>query len=293
MYRKVKKKKIIFDIIMKNQPRRMTRRIQILTGIAFSILLFIISCTKPENENERIIQSNLVIEDNVNGRIAGNGIIESTNFYYNDDNTLNRATVYDDTVPSAHLLKEINLTYLSDKIIFNSVLDTIGTIEYRIGFNSKKQLISITLPDSSGLYVSYFDDRISNIKTLPSGDEYISFIYDNNDNLLQYELKSGGFVVGRFILEYDNDIVSNEFDSRFLTKDIKFFYLGGLDLISKMGLNYGKSTKNKLIKRTDIIVQTGQVYEHYDFGYIRNNNADIIKRNIRWSTDTLFYQFKY
>lgn len=271
----------------------MVNRIQHLIGILAIALFLIISCSKPEATDEKIIQSNLVFEDNVNGRIAGNGVIESTNFFYNDNNTLNRATVYDDTIPNAHLLKELNLTYFSDKVVINTFLDTIGNVTYTVAFNSKKQVTSIALPDSSGLYLTYFDDRISNIKTLPSGDEYISFIYDSNDNLLQYELKSGGFVVGRAILEYDNDLVSEEFDSRFLTKDIKFIYLGGLDLMSKIGLNYGNSTKNKLIKRSDIIVQTGQVYEHYDYGYIRNSNNDIVKRNIRWSSDTLFYQFKY
>ncbi len=272
----------------------MMHRIQSQFGILAMALIFMISCSKPVVLEEKIKQSNFVYEDNVNGRIPPpNNVIESTNFYYNENGTLSSATVYDDTSASAHLLKEINVTYASDKIVLNTFLDTIGNVTYTINFNDKKQVLSATLPDSSGLYLSYFNDRISSIKILPSGDEYLSFIYDDNDNLLQYDLKVSGFVIGRAVLEYNNDLISNEFDSRFFTKDIKFIYLGGLDLMTKLGLNYGKSTQNKLIKRTEINLLSGQVAELYNYGYTLNNSSDISKRNIRFSTDTLFYQFKY
>ena len=257
-----------------------------------SILL--LSCTKPADGTREIIQSNLVYEDNVNGRVPPpDNVIESVNFYYNEDVKLIRATVYDDTGASAHLLKELNLTYFPDRIAVATYLDTIGDVLYTIRFNNKKQVTSVALVDSSGLYISYFNDRISNIKILPGDNEYVNFIYDDNDNLLQYELKINGFILGRAVLEYDNEAVPEEFDSKFLTKEIKFIYIGGLDLMSKLGLNLGKSSKNKLIRRSDISAQTGQVVELYHYGYIRNSTGDITKRNIRFSTDTLFYQFKY
>ncbi|MCC6583373.1 MAG: hypothetical protein IT271_06700, partial [Chitinophagales bacterium] len=182
----------------------MMHRIQSQFGILTMALIFMISCSKPVVVEEKIKQSNFVYEDNVNGRIPPpNNVIESTNFYYNDNGTLSSATVYDDTTASAHLLKEINVTYASDKIVLNTFLDTIGNVTYTITFNNKKQVLSATLPDSSGLYLSYFNDRISSIKILPSGDEYLSFIYDDNDNLLQYDLKVSGFVIGRAVLEYN------------------------------------------------------------------------------------------
>lgn len=272
----------------------MTYRIQRLIGIWVFAFLLMISCSKPVVKEFKIKQSNHVYEDNVNGRTPPpNNVIESTNFFYDDDGLLNRATVYDDTSASAHLLKELNIAYFSDKVVINTFLDTVGNVVYTIAFNAKKQVLSVTLPDSSGLYLNYFNDRISSIKSLPSGDEYISFIYDDNDNLLQYDLKVSSFIVGRAVLEYNNDLVPKEFDSRFLTKEIRFIYLGGLDLISKLGLNYGKSTQNKLIKRTDVNLITGQVFEQYDYGYTQNVKGDITKRNILFSTDTLYYQLKY
>lgn len=273
----------------------MGNHIQRFIGILLVAIVFAVSCSKPVVKNEeKIKQSNFVYEDNVNGRIPPpNNVIESTNFYYNDDGTINRATVYDDTTSSAHLLKEINLSYYPNKVVLNTFLDTIGNVVYTVTFNEKKQVTSAILPDSSGLYLSYFNDRISSIKILPSGDEYLSFIYDDNDNLLQYDLSIGGFVVGRAVLEYSNELISKEFDSRFLTKEIKFIYIGGLDLMTKIGLNYGKSTQNKLIKRSDINLLTGQVVEQYNYGYTTNSRGDIGKRNIRFSTDTLYYQFKY
>lgn len=263
----------------------------------FSLLLALLTttnCTRTTERDLRIRQSNHVYEDNVNGRTPPpDNVIESTNFYYNEDGTLNSATVYSDTTSTAHLLKEIHLTYGSDKVIADTYLDTIGNTSYTITFNNKKQVTSVYLPDSSGLYITYFNDRISGIKVLPSGNEYLGFIYDDNDNLLQYDLKINGFIVGRALLEYDNGTISQEFDSRFLTKEIKFIYLGGLDLISKLGLNYGKSTQNKLIKRTEVNLLTGQVSETYQYGYLQNTQGDIIKRNVRFSNDTLYYQFKY
>lgn len=261
----------------------------------FFILFLMAACSKPGvNTEEQIKQADFVYEDNVNGRVPPpDNIIESTQFYYNSDGTLNRATVYDDTTLTAHLLKELNITYLSDKVIIQTYLDTIGNVTYTAAFNAKKQITSLTLADSSGLYISYFNDRISSIRTLPSGDEYLSFIYDNNDNLLQYDLNIGGFLVGRAILEYDNELIHNDFDSRFFTKDIKFIYLGGLDLITKLGLNYGKSTQNKLVKRTEINLLSSSVTETYRYNYTQNSKGDINRRNVQFSSDTLYYRFKY
>lgn len=125
--------------------------------------LIAVACSKPAAESPKIIQSNLVYEDNVNGRTPPpNNVIESVNFFYNENGRLISATVYDDTSTTAHLLKEIELTYLSDKIVVDSYLDTIGNVTYYVGFNDKLQVTTVTLPDSNGLYLNYFNDRISN-----------------------------------------------------------------------------------------------------------------------------------
>jgi hypothetical protein len=54
-----------------------------------------------------------------------------------------------------------------------------------------------------------------------------------------------------------------------------------------------KSPKTNLFAVLKLIAATGDVSEQYNYGYTLNNNLEITKRNIRFSTDTLFYQFKY
>ncbi len=256
-------------------------------------VFFAVSCQK-NGEAKRIKKSILFIEDNVNGRVPPpDNVIEATNFFYNENGTLNKATVYSDTTARATLLKEINVSYHDGYVLVNSYLDSIGDITYKVTYNDKKQVTSIAKLDSSGLYISYFNDRISSIKILPIGAEYVNFMYDANNNLLQYELIDNNELIIRANLEYTNDVVTSEFDSRFFTKEIKFMYIGGLDLFTKLGLNAGLSSHNKLIKRTDIKPTNGQVYETYHYGYTHNSQSLIMKRNVRFSTDTLYYQFKY
>ena len=262
-----------------------------------AILLFVVGCTKTaatKKVNHFIKQSNHVYEDNVNGRVPPpNNVIESTNFYYNENGTLQKATVYSDTTSSAHLIKEVDFIYAFDKVIVNSYLDTVGNVSYTITFNDKKQVTSVYLPDSSALYISYFNDRTSAVRSLPPGLEYLGFIYDENDNLLQYSAKLDSSILWRFFLDYDDQLIEKEFDSRFLTKEIKFIYIGGLDLINKMGLNYGKSTRNRLIKRTEVFTPIGKIHEIYNYGYTQDAKGRTIKRNILFSSDSLYYQFKY
>ena len=80
-----------------------------------AILLLVGGCKKstPANkQNHFIKQTNHVHEDNVNGRTPPpNNVIESTNFYYNEDGTLQQATVYSDTTTSSTLLKKIDFKF--------------------------------------------------------------------------------------------------------------------------------------------------------------------------------------
>ncbi|HPW87335.1 MAG TPA: hypothetical protein PLU78_09060, partial [Chitinophagales bacterium] len=92
---------------------------------------------------------------------------------------------------------------------------------------------------------------------------------------------------------YSDREISEELDTRFFSKDIKFIYLGGLNLVYKIGLNFGTNNKNTLIKRTEINVIENKINAYYEFTYTYNNNGEIIKRAMLWDTDTLFYQFRY
>ncbi|MDB5228271.1 MAG: hypothetical protein JWN78_2464 [Bacteroidota bacterium] len=260
-------------------------------------LLFYSCLKKPvESVQRKIKQSNKVYDDNVNGRRAGGNIEESNNFFYNSDGTLNKVTVYDDTTPTATLLKQLDFDYLPDRVVAHTYNSTAGYRLLQFVFNSKKQIIQLIDSLGNGLYITYTDDKITRIRD-SSGvgiNDFVNFIYDASNNLLQYELMiNGNPPIGRATLEYSTDKIPSELDTRFFSKDINFIYIGGLNLVTKLGLNLGIDNENTLIKRTETALATSQVVEVYNFRYFYNTSHEIIKRNMSWSTDTLFYQFKY
>lgn len=253
------------------------------------------ACSDPAEPQRRIRQANLVYEDNVNGRVYGN-VMESTNFYYNPDGSLGRVSVYDDTTVSATLLKDFTVEYQSDKVVLNTYYIVDGYRVLHLYFNDKKQITRLTDTLGNGLYFLYLDDRIQSFYDSSALGilRYTNFVYDASNNLLQYEVAvNNDPAFGRAVLEYSSNPVTDELDTRFFNKDIKFIYIGGLNLVSKLGLNFGLSSSNTLTKRTEKILPDETVTEIYEFGYIYNDNREIIKRNMRWTTDTLFYQFKY
>lgn len=249
----------------------------------------------PESGSRLIKQSNQIVVDNVNGRMS-DGVIQSINFFYNENNTLNSATVYDDTSVSAILLKSLAFEYQPDKIVVNTYDAIAGSSKAYFYYNEKNQVTNILDTLGNGLWISYENDLITRIYDSSSLliRDFVNFVYDNNNNLLQFELKlNNGPVVGRAILSYDNKPISPELDTRFFSAGVRFIYIGGLDLISKVGLNFGKTNTNRLIKREEYNLTENELIETYDFGYIYDSQNRIVKRNMRWSSDTLFYQFKY
>jgi hypothetical protein len=256
----------------------------------------ILACNKAEQGLRKIRQSNKVFEDNVNGRIASGNVEESTNFYYNANGSLGRVTVYDDTTVSATLLKDITVEYQSDKVVLNTFHYIDGYRTLYLFFNSKNQITELVDTLGNGLYFNYANDKITGFNDSSGLGvlRYVNFVYDGNNNLLQYEVAiNNDPPLGRALLEYSSNPVTEELDTRFFNKDIKFIYIGGLNLVTKLGLNFGLSNGNTLTKRTEVTLPAETVVETYVFGYIYNSNQEIVKRNMRWSTDTLFYQFKY
>ena len=270
-------------------------------------LLALIGCNpekiNPQQSARKIVQSNLVHEDNVNGRIAlGGNIIESNNFIYNTNGLLKTVTVYDDTAFGGNLLKQVEFVYYPDKVrayTFN-VFDTVNrNYVYDLYFNAQKQVVKLIDTSGNGLQITYVADKITHIKdsTALRVLDYQNFIYDGN-NLKQYELSiNGGTPIGKAELEYSTKTIVDELDTRFFSKDIKFIYIGGLNLITKVGLNFGINNSNELRKRTETNLVLNQIVDTYFFKYEYNvnNSSEIIKRSISRtsSPDTLYYQFKY
>ncbi len=265
-------------------------------GICCMALFLYFGCTNSVNPPRHIKQANLVHEDNVNGRIASGNVEESTNFYYNPDESLGRVSVYNDTTVSAILLKDITVEYLADRVVLNTFDNIDGYRTIYLFYNSQKQITSLVDTLGNGLYFTYVNDKIESLVDSSGAGivHYINFVYDVNNNLLQYEAAfNNDPPIGRAVLEYSNDPITEELDTRFFNKNIKFIYIGGLNLVTKLGLNFGLSNSNTLISRTERLLATGDTVDYYRFGYIYNHNHEIVKRNMRWGTDTLFYQFKY
>ncbi|MCA9749814.1 MAG: hypothetical protein KC414_11970, partial [Romboutsia sp.] len=146
------------------------------------------------------------------------------------------------------------------------------------------------------LWITYENDLITRIYDSSSTGirDFINFDYDANNNLLQFELRlDNGPIIGRVLLTYSNNSIPAELDTRFFTSGVRYIYIGGLDVISKVGLNFGKTNTNTLVKREEYNIISNELIETYNFGYTYDNDNRIIKRNMRWSRDTLFYQFKY
>lgn len=275
------------------------KKLSLVVGLLSITLVLLFGCTESLSTSSlrRIKQSNKVFEDNVNGRKSQiSPIEESTNFFYNTQGLLSSVTVYDDTSINATLLKSITFEYASDKITAYTYYNIDGPRTLYFYFDNNKKLTALTDSLGRGLYLSYNGNQLTRIRDSSEINilDLINFTYDTNNNLLSYELSvDNGPVIGRAILEYSDREISEELDTRFFSKDIKFIYLGGLNLVYKIGLNFGTNNKNTLIKRTEINVIENKINAYYEFTYTYNNNGEIIKRAMLWDTDTLFYQFRY
>ncbi len=275
------------------------KKLPLVVGLLSISLLLLFGCTENLSTSSlrRIKQSNKVFEDNVNGRKSQmSPIEESTNFFYNTQGLLSSVTVYDDTSINATLLKSITFEYSADKITAYTYYNIDGPRTLYFYFDNNKKLTALTDSLGRGLYLSYNGNQLTRIRDSSAAIilDFINFTYDTNNNLLSYELSvDNGPVIGRAILEYSDRKIPEELDTRFFSKDIKFIYLGGLNLVYKIGLNFGTNNKNTLIKRTEINVIENKINAYYEFTYTYNNNGEIIKRAMLWDTDTLFYQFRY
>ncbi len=264
-------------------------------------MLWLLSGCTPDSPPEllrKIKQSNRVYDDIVNGKakIKTSRIDESTNFFYNNTGLLDSVSVLDDTTATATLLKTIKFVYLQDKIIAHTY-DSTGYRELHLLFDADKQITGIVDPIfQSGLYMTYVNNKMtrmidSSAKT--KGYEFTNFIYDNNNNLLQYDISYGSYY-GLVKFRYSNRPISDEMDVRFFSRAIKFIYIGGINLLSKCGLNYGLSNHHEVVQSETILLPVNQVVDQYTFSYRYNTTFnDIKERTIEWDTDTLHYEFEY
>lgn len=265
------------------------------------------SCTNNPTTDpviKRIKQSFKIHDDNVNNvdlrKLNNVSIREAANFYYNADGTLDSLNVYSDSTPSATLLKSIKFNYLTDRVrarIFFAPNDrNVGDFV----FNSKKQVTKIVDTsglDLFGLFFSYTSDKITNIRisVLGTSTNITNFVYDGNNNLLQYILPDSVGVLHKIAFTYDlSKPIPSDLDIRFASAGVQFLYAGGVNVISLLGLNTGVGNTHRILDRTETTVVGGQQDNKYIYEYSTNSLDEITNRKITVNdTVDVFYEYRY
>lgn len=267
--------------------------------IVATIALFCSCEPEPNPASRKIVQSLKVHDDNVNGvnlRVQNLTIRENANFHYRTDGLLDSFDVFMDTLPGSALLKSLKLAYFNDKVRAFAK-DTSGLIVMDFYFNSKRQITKMVDTTGTGFYFTYTNDKISLIKVNLDNVTYLNnLVYDSHNNLIQYMItNTDSQAVTRVNLEYDlNNAISEQLDIKFVSAGIRFIYAGGVNVFSLAGLNYGLKNTNRIIKRTEYNLLTGQTLYSYSIDYNTNNNQEIINRNIVLNDSIeVFYEYRY
>lgn len=273
----------------------------------FILLWFFAGCNKdgsdvvPENE-ARIKKSVFSHDDNANGshlRKQGVEIREITNFYYNESELLDSFHLFYDSL-QVNLARSLKVTYTDSNVYYMEEYDRGKTFYNEYHFNDKKQLTkirSVFNPDlTKGIYISYFNDRISSIKlVLNETIELSNFLYDSKNNLLQYTLKDENGIVYLIQYTYDTDnFIPQQLDIKFGVVDLLHWYAGGVNVMNLIGLNLGLGNSNRLLERIEKLQATDELLRSYKFSYSLNNQDQIVGRNIILNdTISVFYQYYY
>ncbi len=273
----------------------------------FILLWFFAGCNKddsdvvPENE-ARIKKSVFSHDDNANGshlRKQGVEIREITNFYYNESELLDSFHLFYDSL-QVNLARSLKVTYTDSNVYYMEEYDRGKTFYNEYHFNDKKQLTKIRNvlnPDlTKGIYISYFNDRISSIKlVLNETIELSNFLYDSKNNLLQYTLKDENRIVYLIQYTYDtNNFIPQQLDIKFGVVDLLHWYAGGVNVMNLIGLNLGLGNSNRLLERIEKLQATDELLRSYKFSYSQNSQNQIVGRNIILNdTISVFYQYYY
>lgn len=272
------------------------------------LMIFVMSCAKLNDAEQatnqrRIKKSNKIIIDNANRQFKNSAdrVIESIVYYYNSNGFLSQLNIYNDSSTTATLIGVWNVTYLNNLVSLsqlssaNSGLNFIHDNQKRVSLiTSLNGLDSVKFYYNSANQVS--EIRIKDI--LGESKHHYDFIYDSNNNLLEYKTKDrfNFNLISKVQLSYYPDyIIRNEFDSRFYREETRIFHLGGLNTIYMLGLNYGKVTQNALKSRIEKIPNlVGDTAVRVNqFTYTFDNNNEIIYRKMTGPNDTLYYNFEY
>ena len=280
-------------------------RKQLLFLFSIVIITLLPSCVQNSSNFpviRKIEQSLKIHDDNVNGinlRVQNVSLRENANFHYNNSGLLDSMDIFSNTISGSTLVRSLKLIYYNDKVRA-VVFDTAGSFELDLYFDSNRNITKMVDPFGSGcgIYLDYINNKISEIKVKSTIDSfyYTNFVYDGNNNLIQFIItdkqSQPNFKINIY---YDlSKNITNDLDLKFSSKGVKFLYAGGVNVLSFAKLNYGLSTKNRIIKRTEENLQTGGSEDSYLFDYTTNNNDEITNRKIVINDTTdVFYEYRY
>lgn len=289
----------------------MKKYIKFILATFVCTMLIFSSCSKSasspkddQNNLRRIKKSNKIIIDNANrvDRENADRIIESITYFYNDDDLLIQLNFYADTAAGTPLQAAWDVEYYNNIATLSSVTNSSVGLQF-IHDNQKRVLVVKSIINGLDSIKFYYGDsnQISEIKIIDifgQSKHHFDFIYDENNNLLAYKTidRNNGNLVSRVALSYYPDYkIRNEFDSRFYREETRLYYLGGLNLIYMLGLNYGETTKNALKERIEYMPNlTGDTTTRTNqYTYTFNSENEIIYRKMTGSSDTLYYNFEY
>lgn len=249
------------------------------------------------------LNDEFIHDDNVNNvdlRKLNITIRQAANFYYNTDGLLDSLNVFSDSTPSAALLKSLKFHYLPDRIRADIFFAPNDRNVAHFFYNSKKQVTKIV--DTSGLnlvglFFSYNSDKITNIRiaVLGSSTNITNFVYDGNNNLLQYILPDSTGALHKVAFTYDlNKPINSDLDIRFASAGVQFLYAGGVNVISLIGLNTGVGNTHRILNRLETKLVGGQTDNEYQYEYSVDNDGEITNRKITINdTIDVFYEYRY
>ncbi|QQR98907.1 MAG: hypothetical protein IPK18_05185 [Sphingobacteriales bacterium] len=150
-----------------------------------------------------------------------------------------------------------------------------------------------------GIYFAYNENYLIDIKAIFGTTIHFSnFLYDTNDNITQYTISGNGAPYGKTtLIKYTYDYTKTmpqSFDLKFSIAGIRFWYAGGVNVISLMGMNVGKGNKNWLLEMKQLEQTTGNTLNVFKYHYTTDSYNDISKRDVILNdTVSVFYNYIY
>lgn len=258
--------------------------------------------TTPTDEVQRkVMKSYKIHEDNINGASLKkiHRIQEAVLYFFNENDLLDSLCVLTDTSNNSIVKRTMKVNYSNaDSVITASMYDqTCGNFIVNFYADTNKNVLRIVNQINgveNGIYYIYTGNLLTN-KKYKFGRVAIAgnFIYDNYNDLLQYELHTQVEDAVKIDFQYNNILLPDQtFDIRFNSQEISFLYEGGVNILCLMGLKDGAGNKYFIQKRTERYLNSGELRNIYNYDYQFDEKNRLINREIMIN-DSLLIKYEY